>query len=256
MSSPSRTTCPEGAFHMLPPSIEGRAERRRLRLLLSMRFRRRPRAATAAPPRLPLVGESVSVLPRRWSRGSLQARVLAQRPRALVVQLQARPRLWRRSPLVLEWADAEGLARLCGRVRLLGQGPEPVLEVRCRKPPELIQRRRHVRAQAELAARAWSLLDPTRLGFGTTVDVSGAGALIQLPNLPLAATAVDLHLTLPDGLLTTRARVVRRAEPDLVAVAFEGLRPEDEERLVAFVAQVRASGPPTPVPGDVSLETV
>src|SRR5207237_7109886 len=121
----------------------------------------------------------------------------------------------------VEWVNADGRAQLAGRVWVVRPGATPILEIRYEQPPELIQRRQHLRVDLEFPCSAWSLLDPTRLLSGTTVNLSGGGALVRLPMLPPAAPFVDLHLELPDGPLDVRGLVIRRDEGDLVALGFD-----------------------------------
>jgi hypothetical protein len=172
----------------------------------------------------------------------MHARVAARRPGTLTLELPVGTAL-RRGRVEVEWVDAEGLARLRGRVARVEPGETPLLEVRYERPPELIQRRHHLRASASFACSAWSLLDPTRLLVGTTLNLSGGGALVRLPLLPPAAPFVDLHLSLPDGPLGVRGRVVRRDDGDLVALGFEGLAAADEERLIDAVLASLGAGP-------------
>ncbi len=196
-----------------------------------------PEAAPASgtgTPRLPRPGEPVAILARR-GRARFEARAVAGRPDVLTVELAGGGVSLRRGATVeLEWVDPLGLVRLRGRVAGAGARPLPVVEIALGQAPTLVQRRERVRVPAALDVTAWSLLDPTRLLSGTTVDVSSGGALIRLPMTPAAASYLDLRISLPDGTLSTRARVIRHDEPDLVAVAFDALPPEDAERLIAF----------------------
>src|SRR5207247_2194056 len=83
----------------------------------------------------------------------------------------------------------------------------------------------------EVPFSAWSLVEPTRLLAGTTLNLSGGGALVRLPELPPATSVLDLTLALPEGPLGVRARVVRRDEAGVVALAFDELPREQEARL-------------------------
>jgi hypothetical protein len=196
-------------------------------------LRRPPAVDPAACPEPPRPGQQVSLRHAR-SRGAMQARVVAQRPGNLAVEL-AEGVGARRGGVELEWVNADGLARLHGRAWLVREGAAPILEIRYERPPELIQRRQHLRAELAFPCSAWSLLDPTRLLAGETVNVSGGGALVRLPKLPPAAPFVDLHLELPDGPLDVRGTVVRRDEGDLVALGFDWIGQVDEERLIGAV---------------------
>jgi hypothetical protein len=173
----------------------------------------------------------------------VQALVVAQRPGNVAVEL-ADDAAARRGGVELEWVDAEGLARLDGRAWLVREGAAPILEIRYERPPQLIQRRQHLRAELAFPCSAWSLLDPTRLLAGATVNVSGGGALVRLPMLPPAAPYVDLHLELPDGPLDVRGTVLRRDVDDLVALGFDWISHADEERLIGVVLGSLAQAQP------------
>ena len=132
---------------------------------------------------------------------------------------------------------AHPMARLRGRVWLVRPDTPPTVEVRFDRSPELIQRRQHIRIDAEVPLTAWSLLEATRLLSGTTVNLGGGGALIRLPDLPAAAALLDVTLTLPDGPLALRAQVVRRGEGDLVGLSLADISKEQEDRLTSFVLE-------------------
>jgi hypothetical protein len=169
-------------------------------------------------------------LARRRAKAPVPARVVETRPGGLTLELEAGERA-ARGGAELVWADPRGLARLRGRVWLVQPGTPPKIELRFKHSPELTQRRQHVRADVELPFSAWSLMEPTRLLAGTTVNLSAGGALVRLPELPPATTVLDLTLGLPDAPLAVRARVVRRDEGGVVALAFGGASREQETRL-------------------------
>ena len=144
------------------------------------------------------------------------------------------PRLRRRAAITLEWVEPDGLARVPARVECLGSLDETPLEVRLLASPVLIQRREHVRAGLELPVDAWSLLASTRLINGVTLVLSGGGALLRLTGVPAAASTLELRLALPDGAISTSARIVRHNDDGTVAVAFDAMR-DQQERLVQLV---------------------
>jgi hypothetical protein len=96
--------------------------------------------------------------------------------------------------------------------------------------PEHHERREHERAQVALQASAWSLVSPTKLHVGTTVDISSGGALLHLPGIPKTAAMLTLQVDLPEHPLAATAVVVRRGE-DNTAVAWRSLSREDRDRL-------------------------
>jgi PilZ domain len=193
--------------------------------------RRHPPQEPADPPR---PGQRVSFT-GRGAKSAVTAHVLEARPGGLTLELEPSARA-RRGGAEIVWAEPRGLARLRGRVWLVKPGPPPALELRFDRPPELTQRRQHVRAEVELPFRAWSLVEPTRLLSGTTLNLSGGGALVRLPELPPATSVLDLTLALPDGPIGVRARVVRRDEAGVVALAFDELG-EQEARLSSLAMQ-------------------
>jgi hypothetical protein len=194
--------------------------------------RRKAQHEVADPPR---PGQLVS-LARRRAQAPAPARVVEARPGGLTLELEGEEAAGR-GGAELVWADPRGLARLRGRVWLVQPGTPPKVELRFKHPPELTQRREHVRAQLEVRFSAWSLLEPTRLLAGTTLNLSAGGALVRLPELPPATNVVDLTLALPDGPLAVRARVARRDEDGVVALEFDAVTPEQAARLTSLSMQ-------------------
>lgn len=188
----------------------------------------------------PQIGEDVSVLtlPSHRHRG----RITAGSSGMLTVELEETPlrlplRLPSGFPVELEWIHPLGLMQLSARVEASRLEPVATLEVALDGPPELAERRTRERVPVTLEASAWSLLDPTRLVSGETVDVSAGGALLRLPGLAPFASVVEVRIGLPEQPFSTKARVVRRSEPDLVGIAFQAMRPEDQQRLEDFVRE-------------------
>jgi hypothetical protein len=91
------------------------------------------------------------------------------------------------------------------------------------------------REAAQVEVAAWTLREPTKLIHGTTVNLSATGALLRLPGLADLTVLLELRIFLPNGVFPTRGRILRRAEPDLVGVAFEALRLRDHGRLIDFL---------------------
>jgi hypothetical protein len=98
------------------------------------------------------------------------------------------------------------------------------------------ERRVHERRAIAIDVSAWSLIQPTHRLSGTTADLGAGGALLRLPGLSEAAVHLEVRLALPRRSLVARGRIVRRQPPDLVAVAFEGLDPAEQARLLAFIS--------------------
>jgi len=98
-----------------------------------------------------------------------------------------------------------------------------------------VDRRAFERCAIAVEVSAWSLVQPTRLLSGTTVDLSGGGAVLRLPGLAESAVRLTLRLDLTDRLLTTLADVVRRQPPDLVAVVFHDIDSSERACLLEFL---------------------
>jgi hypothetical protein len=97
------------------------------------------------------------------------------------------------------------------------------------------ERRAYERRAIVVDVSAWSLVQPTLLLAGTTVELAGGGALLQLPGLSEAAVSLELLLALPGQPLVARGRIVSRQPPDLYAVSFEHIDPSQRERLLEFI---------------------
>lgn len=97
------------------------------------------------------------------------------------------------------------------------------------------ERRRHERRQLSVDVSAWTLVQPTQLLGGRTVDLGIGGASLRLPGLAPGAVRLELRFALPDRPLVVQAAVVHRRPPDLVGVVFDLLDPTVVERLSGFV---------------------
>jgi hypothetical protein len=195
---------------------------------------------------LPKVGEDVNLLVSHGHR--LRGRITDDRALLLAVELEQQPirtpfRLRSGSAVQLEWVHRQGLMRLPTRVEASRSEPTPVIELTVDGAPELAERRTQERVRITLEAAAWSLLDPTRLVAGKTVDLSATGALLHLPGLSPFAAMAEIRIDLPDRPFMTRARVVRRHEPDLVAVVFHATNLDDQARFADFVRKTAACLP-------------
>jgi hypothetical protein len=192
----------------------------------------------------PVVGQAVRLVRGRRLRLSCEVR----RSTGRVLELEAvepAPRSLRlRRRVAVEWSDELGLASAAATVRDLRDGGATI-EVELSSPAELIQRREQIRVPAALDVEAWSLLEPTRLIAGTTIDLGAGGALLRLPGLPAATLVLDLRLRLPERTIQLRARIARRDPPEIAAVAFEHMPPADREAIVEYVvACLREPSPP------------
>jgi hypothetical protein len=91
------------------------------------------------------------------------------------------------------------------------------------------------RRQISLDVVAWSLVEPTRLHNGTTVELGADSAVLELAGVSEAATRLELRVALPDAALLTTATIVARRPPDLVVVSLDELDSYDRARLSEFI---------------------
>jgi hypothetical protein len=139
--------------------------------------------------------------------------------------------------LMLESAGARGIVRTPGAAELVEAN---LLRFVLDDSVELVQRREFVRV---IAAKRLVLEDEDGdvVTEGLTVDISGGGMLVQLPrsaDLPgegLLFFSLYLGLTDYDDQVSGAVRVVRKHDDNKVAVAFEHISHNDQERLVRFV---------------------
>jgi hypothetical protein len=99
------------------------------------------------------------------------------------------------------------------------------------EPPE----RRDERRPISLDVSAWSLVQPTRLLTGTTVQLDGDGALLRLTGLTESAVQLDLRISLPERALHVSTNIVERRPPDLVVVSFDWVDSYERARLGEFL---------------------
>jgi hypothetical protein len=186
-------------------------------------------------PDWPYVGQLVSLSRRRFRRrqhvgtGAVRTRAPGELVIALGLPVEG---LGRRARVTLEWVDPDGLAHADVRAGVDGE----LLVASTRSEPVLIQRREDVRVPLELPIRAWSLLAPTTLIEGTTVNVSAGGLLARVTGLPPAAALLDLQVVANGGVVHASGEVVRRKGEE-VAVLFERLSALDEARLVGLLGE-------------------
>ena len=100
------------------------------------------------------------------------------------------------------------------------------------------ERRQHARRAVELDVIAWSLVQPTRLLTGRTIDLGAGGALLALAGLDDAAVRLDLRIALPSGTFRVSANVLEQRRPDVVAVVFDPMDSADQARVNAFLETI------------------
>lgn len=142
-------------------------------------------------------------------------------------------------PISLQWVTARGLGVAYGFVRGDAGLDVPALVVDLDGAPELVQRRRHVRADAFVRI----LITPvtcdgiaTQSAIGTTLDLAGGGIRARVPGWLKAGDLVNVRICLDDDeAVGAVARVVRRVDDQTVALEFEDIAVSERERLVRDV---------------------
>jgi PilZ domain len=141
--------------------------------------------------------------------------------------------------VTVDAACVRGLLRATGFVR---ERRERELAVALDAAPELVQRREHVRASAELPVVVESL-DMPGATAGRTIDAGGGGARLELPRHELSRDdLVRIELELPDGEPVEASARVVRVYGDDVSVEFRGIAWGERERLIRFVFARLRSG--------------
>ena len=141
------------------------------------------------------------------------------------------------SYLMLESAGSRGIVRTSGSAELV---EENLLRFVLDDHPELVQRREYVRV---VAAKRVVFEDEEGhpIADGLTVDLSGGGMLVQLPKsaeLPAdepVRFTVYLGLTDYDDQVAGAAHVIRSKPGRQVAMVFDHISHNDQERLIRFV---------------------
>jgi c-di-GMP-binding flagellar brake protein YcgR len=194
--------------------------------------------AVSTPATLP-AGRKVSV--RLPYVGALPATVEACSPGTVTVALAVPdPRVSRLdgAEVTLESTTDRGIQRFHGRVLLRGRSD--VFDVVLGGEAERIQRREWARVGVVIPVRVEPVDDPgVQAGETSSLNLSGGGVLICDPwRLPLG---LDVRIELvvdPDAPpIRALARVVRDGGPERKGLRFEGLSPQDSERLMKFVRE-------------------
>ncbi|HKP19110.1 MAG TPA: PilZ domain-containing protein [Gaiellaceae bacterium] len=136
--------------------------------------------------------------------------------------------------VTLEWVHDRRLAQVAVVVEQTHDQPQPAVELRMVGEPEPVERRLHGRIPVHVDVFAWTLAQATRRLPGTTLNLSGAGALLRIPELAPMAATVELTIELPEKPIHASARVAWR-EPGLVGVEFTRISAEAQASLVDFL---------------------
>ena len=141
--------------------------------------------------------------------------------------------------VVIEWLTPRGIGLVHGTVREVVEIPVKAIVVDLAGEAELVQRRRHVRAEAVLQivvepeCEDESKIIPV---LGSSLDIGGGGLLARVPAALEPGDAVRVRLRITDDeSIDATAHVVRRAGKDLLAFEFDRISVYDQERLVRQV---------------------
>jgi c-di-GMP-binding flagellar brake protein YcgR len=141
----------------------------------------------------------------------------------------------------VHWVSPRGVASWKGCVRGRARLGIDVLLVDVEGEPEFLQRRGFVRADAFLPVEVAPLpedgADEPPSVQGRTLDISGGGLRARLPCVPVPVGGrVELWLELAPGEeVYATAKVVRTADDDVVALAFDEISVSARERIVREV---------------------
>ncbi len=184
----------------------------------------------------PGVGEQVAVV---VASGQVLARVLDAGEGYVKLDLSKHkgPKLKKQDDATLLFAGDHGVTQLKGAVRRDGLTSSSVrFEFEASK--ERIQRRRHVRVDAEVPVLVRVSTSTTgSLLKSKTLNVSGGGLeIVDNVGLPINAI-VKIELKLPGEPMPVplTGRIVRRARPNTKGVKIERMILSDQDRLVKFI---------------------
>ena len=185
----------------------------------------------------PAVGEQVAVI---VAGGQAIAGVLDAGEGYVKLDLSKHkggPKLRKQDDATLLFAGEQGITQLKGAIRRDGLTSSAVrFEFEASK--ERIQRRRHVRVDAEVpVVLRLSTSSSGSLLRSKTVNVSGGGLeIVDNVGLPLNAI-VKIELRLPGDTVPVpmTGRIVRRARPNTKGVKIERMLLSDQDRLVKFI---------------------
>jgi hypothetical protein len=143
--------------------------------------------------------------------------------------------------VVVQWMTPRGLGLVHGTVRSIVEIPIKAILIDIHGEPELVQRRRHVRAEAVIQIVVEPLgaddADEDVLPvLGSSLDIGGGGLLARVPARLKAGDAVKLRLRISDEeSIEATAHVVRRIDDEVLALEFDEISVHDRERLVRQV---------------------
>jgi c-di-GMP-binding flagellar brake protein YcgR len=147
---------------------------------------------------------------------------------------------WLRSgtAVTVQWVTPRGLGVVHGMVRGSANLGVRAFVVELIGEPDIVQRRRHVRADSFVRIVVTPALpsDARQPAIGTTLDVAGGGLRARVPGWLEPGDLVRVRILLDDDEeVSALARVVRRIDEQTVGFEFEDIGIQERERLVRHV---------------------
>lgn len=190
---------------------------------------------------LPRVNQPVTVV-LEGSRDTMSSRIedIGSGWVALALPSSSGRTHWLREGTVvtIHWSAPRGLGGVHGVVRGAADLGVRAVVVDLVSEPEVMQRRRHVRADSILRIVVTPALpsDGRQPAIGTTLDVAGGGLRARVPGWLGPGDLMRVRILLDDDEeVTALARVVRRIDSETVAFEFEDIGVQERERLVRHV---------------------
>jgi c-di-GMP-binding flagellar brake protein YcgR len=140
--------------------------------------------------------------------------------------------------LQLQWVTPRGLGVASATVRGTASLGVEVVVVDLDGAPDVVQRRRHVRADAcvRIVISPADGAHPARPAIGSTLDLAGGGIRARAPSWYQPRDTVRVRLLLGDEEeVTALARVVRRIDDHVLAFEFEDIAVSAREQIVRDV---------------------
>jgi hypothetical protein len=198
---------------------------------------RRPEDVPASSSELP---RGMRITLTQKGKPAMRARVSRQVPEALVIAVEEGSMLPDRGvPLTVYFQNQSGLFAFLTHVRTTS-GRDVFLDHS--ETIKRSQRRKYYRRAVQLSASFARENNPERQLTTTILDLSGGGARIENPGVPVKA-GDRLILTLRAGAehITLAARVVRKSHRDeYLHLQFEGLSETVRDRLIGLVFRAKS----------------
>lgn len=146
------------------------------------------------------------------------------------------PKLKREDDAMLLFAGGQGVTELRGALRKEGLASS-AFRFEFDAPKSDVQRRRHVRVDAQLPVIMRIQQVDARLVRSHTLNVSGGGLEVaDTIGLPVGAMVkIELRLPGEEMPLPLSGKIVRRARPNTKGVKIERILSADQDRLVKFI---------------------